>query len=62
MKKRKAKFATFTGNDGQFYFTYIGKNGEPMATSEGYKTKAARTRAANSIKRDAADADIVERG
>lgn len=29
----------FTGNDGQFYFRVIAKNGAVLATSEGYKRR-----------------------
>ena len=34
------KIKVFKGTDGQWYFTLVADNGEPLATSEGHKNHA----------------------
>ncbi|MBS0647543.1 MAG: YegP family protein [Verrucomicrobia bacterium] len=49
------KFATKTGNDGQFYFNLKADNGQVILTSEGYTTTAARDNGIESVKKNATD-------
>lgn len=53
---RTARFETFTGLDGQFYFDLVAGNGENVLRSEGYKTEAARDGAVKSVIQNGVDA------
>ena len=45
---------------GEFRFRLKARNGEVIATSEGYKTKASCENGIESVKKNAPDAEIVE--
>ena len=47
------KFIKHTATDGSYYFTLIAGNGEVIATSEMYRTKAGRDRGIRSVKANA---------
>ena len=55
------KYETFLGENGQYYFHLLARNGKLIVPSEGYTTKAMRIKGINSIKRNAPVAIIVER-
>ncbi len=54
------KFKIKEGTDGQLYFTLVARNGEVIATSEGYTTKAACINGIEAVKREASVAEIVD--
>lgn len=41
----------FQGNDGQYYFNVVAKNGQVLATSEGYKRRWSAWYGALAVKR-----------
>jgi uncharacterized protein len=45
---------------GQFHFTLKAGNGEIIATSEMYESKASAKNGIESVKKNAADADVVD--
>lgn len=45
---------------GQFHFNLKAGNGEIIATSEMYESKASAKNGIDSVKRNAADADVVD--
>lgn len=51
-------FQLKTAKNGQFYFNLTAKNGQVIATSEMYTTKAACENGINSVKENAPQADI----
>lgn len=53
---RTARFETFTGLDGQFYFDLVAGNGENVLRSEGYKSEAARDGGVKSVIQNGVDA------
>ncbi|MCG7857700.1 YegP family protein [Flavihumibacter sediminis] len=55
------KFATKTGNDGQFYFNLKADNGQVILTSEGYTTNTARDNGIESVKKNATDESRYEK-
>ena len=55
-----AKFEVYKDNAGEFRFRLKASNGQIIATGEGYKTKAGVLNGIASIKRNAADAAIVD--
>ena len=55
-----AKFEVYKDNTGEFRFRLKASNGQIIATGEGYKTKAGVLNGIASIKRNAADAAIVD--
>ena len=55
------KFATKTGNDGQFYFNLKADNGQVILTSEGYTTSTARDNGIESVKKNATDESQYEK-
>ncbi|WP_332732262.1 YegP family protein [Flavihumibacter sp.] len=55
------KFATKTGNDGQFYFNLKADNGQVILTSEGYTTSTARDNGIDSVKKNATDESRYEK-
>ncbi|HPA71350.1 MAG: YegP family protein [Spirochaetes bacterium] len=55
-----AKFEVYKDKKGEFRFRLKAANGEVIANGEGYKTKAACMNGIRSIKRNAANAEVVE--
>lgn len=55
-----AKFEVYKDKKGEFRFRLKAANGEVIASGEGYKTKAACMNGIRSIKRNAANAEVVE--
>ena len=54
------KFEVYTDKAGEFRFRLKAKNGEIIAVSEGYKEKAGCMNGIESVKKNAADAEVVE--
>ncbi len=54
------KFEISTDESGQFRFVLKAGNGEVIAASEAYTTKAAAKNGIDSVKRNAPDAEVVE--
>jgi uncharacterized protein YegP (UPF0339 family) len=53
-----AKFVVKKGTTGKFRFSLHASNGEIIATSETYNTKAAALKGIDSVKRSAAGAEV----
>lgn len=53
------KFELYEDKGGQFRFRLKARNGEIIASSEGYKTKASCENGIESVRKNAADATIV---
>ncbi len=54
------KFELYTDKAGEFRFRLKATNGQVIAVSEGYKTKAAAENGIDSVKNNAPDAEIVK--
>ena len=54
------KFEVYADKAGEFRFRLKARNGEVIATSEGYKAKASCLNGIESVKKNAPDAAIVE--
>ena len=54
------KFEIRDASGGQYYWRFRAPNGEVMCHSENYTTKAAAQNAVASVKRNAADASVVD--
>ena len=54
------KFEVYTDKAGEFRFRLKARNGEIIATGEGYKAKASCMNGIDSIRRNAPDADVVK--
>jgi len=54
------KFELYEDKSGQFRFRLKAKNGEIIATSEGYASKAGCENGIASVKKNAPDANVVE--
>ena len=54
------KFEIYKDKAGEFRFRLKAKNGEIIATSEGYKTKASCENGIESVKKNAPEAETVE--
>ena len=54
------KFELYRDKAGEFRFRLKAKNGEIVATSEGYKAKASCVKGIESVKRNAASAEVVK--
>lgn len=54
------KFELYTDKAGEFRFRLKARNGEVIATSEGYTTKAACENGIDSVRKNASEAPIVE--
>ena len=54
------KFEMYEDKSGQFRFRLKARNGQIIATSEGYTAKAGCLNGIESVKRNAAEADVVE--
>ncbi len=57
---KNPKFEVYEDKAGEFRFRLTARNGEIIATSEGYKQKASCINGIESVKKNAADAEIVE--
>jgi uncharacterized protein len=53
-----AKFVLKKGSTGKFSFTLVAANGQVIATSEAYESKASAVNGIESVKRNAPDAEI----
>ena len=53
-----AKFVLKNGSTGRFSFSLVATNGQVIATSEAYESKASAVNGIESVKRNAADAAI----
>lgn len=53
-----AKFVLKKGSTGKFSFSLLATNGQVIATSEAYESKASAVNGIESVKRNAADAAI----
>ena len=54
------KFEMYEDKSGQFRFRLKARNGQIIAVSEGYAAKAGCLNGIDSVKRNAADAEVVE--
>lgn len=52
------KFEVYKDNKGEFRFRFKAPNGKNMFGSEGYKTKTSAMKTIESIKKNAADANV----
>jgi len=59
--EKNPKFELYTDKAGEFRFRLKASNGEIIATGEGYKAKAGCKNGIESIKKNAPDAEIVEK-
>lgn len=57
--KKNPKFEVYADKAGEFRFRLKAKNGQIIATGEGYKAKAGCINGIESIKKNAPDAEIV---
>ncbi|HWM34017.1 MAG TPA: YegP family protein [Pseudolysinimonas sp.] len=55
-----AKFEIKTTTNGQFHWVLKAANGEPIAQSETYTTKSAAQNGIDSVKSNAAGAEVVD--
>ncbi|WP_194838570.1 DUF1508 domain-containing protein [Nocardia sp. XZ_19_369] len=55
-----AKFELFTDKAGQTRFHLVAANGEVICASQGYASKAGAVKGINSVKTNAATAEIVD--
>lgn len=58
--EKNPKFEIYADKKGEFRFRLKAKNGQIIATGEGYKAKASCKNGIESIKKNAVDAKIVE--
>ena len=58
--KKHPKFEMYTDKAGEFRFRLKASNGEVIATSEGYKTKASCENGIESVKKNAPEAEVVD--
>ena len=54
------KFEMYTDKAGEFRFRLKARNGEIIATSEGYKAKASCENGIESVRKNAPEAEVVE--
>ena len=54
------KFQVYEDKAGEFRFRLTARNGEIIATSEGYKAKASCLNGIESVRKNAPDAEVVE--
>ena len=55
-----AKFVLKKGSTGKFSFSLVATNGQVIATSEAYESKASAVNGIETVKRNAADAAIYD--
>ena len=58
--KKHPKFELYADKAGEFRFRLKARNGEVIAVSEGYKTKASCENGIESVKKNAPEAEVVE--
>ena len=58
--EKNPKFEMYTDKAGEFRFRLTAKNGQTIATSEGYTTTAACKNGIESVKKNAPAAEVVE--
>ena len=58
--KKHPKFEVYADKAGEFRFRLKATNGQVIAVSEGYKAKASCLNGTESVKKNAADAEIVK--
>lgn len=58
--QKHPKYEVYLDNAGEYRFRLKARNGEIIATGEGYKKKASCLNGIDSIKRNAPDAEIVK--
>lgn len=58
--KKNPKFEVYTDKAGETRFRLTASNGQTIAVSEGYKTKANALNGVESVKKNAPDAAVVE--
>lgn len=54
------KFELYTDKAGEYRFRLKAGNGETIAVSEGYSSKSSALNGIESVRRNAADAEVVE--
>ncbi|PVE97020.1 MULTISPECIES: YegP family protein [unclassified Microbacterium] len=54
------KFELYTDKSGEYRFRLKAGNGEVVAVSEGYSSKSSALAGIESVRRNAADAEVVE--
>ncbi|QTV80109.1 YegP family protein [Microbacterium sp. NIBRBAC000506063] len=54
------KFELYTDKAGEYRFRLKAGNGETIAVSEGYSSKSSALNGIDSVRRNAADAEVVE--
>lgn len=59
-KQKNPKFEIYTDKAGEFRFRLKARNGEIIATSEGYKAKAGCLNGVESVRKNAPDAAVEE--
>ena len=59
-RQKHPKFEVYLDKAGEFRFRLKARNGEIVATSEGYKAKASCLNGIESVKKNAPDAEVVE--
>ncbi len=57
---KNPKFEVYTDNAGEFRFRLKARNGEVIATSEGYKQKASCLNGVDSVRTNSQDAETVK--
>ncbi|MBQ9468575.1 MAG: YegP family protein [Clostridia bacterium] len=58
--KKHPKFEVYTDKKGEFRFRLKARNGETIATSEGYVTKQSCFNGIESVKKNAPEAEVVK--
>ena len=58
--KKHPKFELYADKSGEFRFRLKAKNGQIIATSEAYKTKASCENGIESVKKNAPEAEVAE--
>ena len=58
--KKHPKFELYVDKSGEFRFRLKAKNGQIIATSESYKTKASCENGIESVKKNAPDAEVTK--
>jgi uncharacterized protein YegP (UPF0339 family) len=52
------KFVVKKGNSGKFHFNLVASNGQIIATSESYESKASALNGIESVRKNAPDAEV----
>ncbi len=60
VQEKHPKFEVYEDKGGEYRFRLKATNGQVIAVSEGYKAKASCISGIESVKKNAADADIIE--